>query len=305
MASVLCWSLQGLLLTSLALGRRPAAAESIRTLLPVTQSALSSDNELARSFEARLALVQGDLDTACRWLLDPPPALRYQMLVALEEPTLTRALALLAVGDADQLAEAASILAAALAFYDARHDMPRIVEIRAMQALVLAAQGSRAEALDGLEQAVQLAAPGGLVRPFVALGPPMSRLLVDLERRPDAPQYVARLLSAFASRGPLDIPPAPARESVPTEMIVPLSDRELEVLAHLADRLSNKEIASTLCISWQTVAKHTGNVFQKLQVTNRRDAVRCGRALGLIPPGAPDNPFADAPPSDPWQPDEP
>jgi len=66
------------------------------------------------------------------------------------------------------------------------------------------------------------------------------------------------------------------------DLTEPLTVRECEVLALLARRLSNKEIAGTLCVSWQTVAKHTGNLYQKLRVTDRRDAVSRARALNIL-----------------------
>ena len=65
------------------------------------------------------------------------------------------------------------------------------------------------------------------------------------------------------------------------DLTEPLTARELEVLDLLARRLSNKEIASTLCVSWQTVAKHTNNIYQKLRVAGRRDAVARAEALGI------------------------
>jgi DNA-binding NarL/FixJ family response regulator len=80
----------------------------------------------------------------------------------------------------------------------------------------------------------------------------------------------------------LDIPPAPSREQAPDALIEPLTSRELEVLALLGNHLTNKEVARTLRISWRTVTKHAGNIYQKLQVANRREAVRRGLTLRLI-----------------------
>jgi ATP/maltotriose-dependent transcriptional regulator MalT len=100
-------------------------------------------------------------------------------------------------------------------------------------------------------------------------------------------ECVGRLCGANAARPPVDILPVPDREAVLGALVEPLTRRELEVLALVAGRLTNKEIARALEISWQTVTKHTVNLYQKLQVTNRREAVRCARALGLLPPGDP------------------
>jgi LuxR family maltose regulon positive regulatory protein len=67
------------------------------------------------------------------------------------------------------------------------------------------------------------------------------------------------------------------------DLTEPLTAREQEVLALLVDRLTNKEIANRLCVSWLTVAKHTTNIYQKLRVKGRRDAVARAKALGILP----------------------
>ena len=61
-----------------------------------------------------------------------------------------------------------------------------------------------------------------------------------------------------------------------------LSERELEVLKHIADGKSNQEIAASLYISIHTVKTHTTNIFEKLQVRRRTQAVLRARELGLI-----------------------
>jgi LuxR family maltose regulon positive regulatory protein len=62
----------------------------------------------------------------------------------------------------------------------------------------------------------------------------------------------------------------------------PLTNRELEILGMLANRLSNKEIASQLNISPATVKRHTENIYQKLNVPGRREAVTTATSLGLL-----------------------
>ena len=66
------------------------------------------------------------------------------------------------------------------------------------------------------------------------------------------------------------------------ELTEPLTAREQDVLDLLARRFTNKEIAGSLCVSWQTVAKHTANIYQKLRVAGRRDAVERAAAVGIV-----------------------
>ena len=73
--------------------------------------------------------------------------------------------------------------------------------------------------------------------------------------------------------------PVAEEEDQPFE---PLTSRELEVLAHLADGLSNKAIAARLGLSDETVKFHLSAVFGKLGASNRTDAVRHALRKGLI-----------------------
>ena len=69
-----------------------------------------------------------------------------------------------------------------------------------------------------------------------------------------------------------------------TEVLEPLTNRELEVLALLGQRLSNKEIAQILVVSPVTVKAHARNLFAKLNASSRREAVTRAYSLGLLRP---------------------
>jgi NarL family two-component system response regulator LiaR len=62
-----------------------------------------------------------------------------------------------------------------------------------------------------------------------------------------------------------------------------ISNRELEVLQHMASGLSNQEIAGKLYVSVNTVKTHSSNLFLKLDVKRRTQAADKARKLGLIP----------------------
>ena len=142
-----------------------------------------------------------------------------------------------------------------------------MIEAGALRALGLAAQGRHEEALAGLEQAVRLARPAGMLRVFADLGAPMGELLRELVGRGVAPQYLARILAAFA-------PPLPP--------LALLTERELQVLALLARQLGNKEIGNTLVVTTETVKKHTAHIYRKLGVNSRREAVARARQIGIL-----------------------
>jgi DNA-binding NarL/FixJ family response regulator len=73
-----------------------------------------------------------------------------------------------------------------------------------------------------------------------------------------------------------------ARPPRPQPLIEPLTNRELDTLDLLARRLYNKEIADELSVSVETVKTHIKNIFGKLEVTNRREAIDKARELGMI-----------------------
>jgi len=134
-----------------------------------------------------------------------------------------------------------------------------------------------------LEQALTLAEPGGFIRVFVDEGPPMAHLLYEAVTRGIAVDYARRLLSAFSVVETEQT--VPAKTLAPAqELIEPLSERELEVLQLIAQGLTNQEVASRLYLSLNTVKAHSRNIYGKLDVHSRVQAVAKARTLGLLPP---------------------
>jgi DNA-binding CsgD family transcriptional regulator len=84
---------------------------------------------------------------------------------------------------------------------------------------------------------------------------------------------------------PVPLQPAPAKAPTvrPTNLVEPLTLRETELLQLLAAGYSNREIAQTLVLSVGTVKWHLINIYGKLGVQRRTQAVARGRALGLLP----------------------
>jgi len=198
-------------------------------------------------------------------------------------PRVTLARVLIAQGTRDSLHKASQILEQIVGIARGVHSNPHTIELLALQALVYDAQGEGPKALDLLRQSLELARPGGFLRVFVDLGPAMAPLLSRLAEVESEPSYIGRILAAFAPsalRQRAQRPDAAAQ----LELIESLTNREHEILELLARRLSDKEIAQALHISPYTVSKHASNLYGKLQVAGRRQAIRKARALGILPP---------------------
>jgi LuxR family maltose regulon positive regulatory protein len=150
----------------------------------------------------------------------------------------------------------------------------KLITIRLQQALVHQALGSRQQAQDDIEKALRLAAPEGYLRAFLDEG----QVILDLvpKLRHIAPAFVDQVLAAAAGAG--------VEPSVPREepLVEPLSDRELEILRLIAAGRSNPEIADLLYLSPNTVKWHVKNLYGKMQVSSRIEAVARGQELGLL-----------------------
>lgn len=274
----------GLALTAQAQGQFDEARQQGAALLQFHQATSHrAFLPAANSLQVRLALQQGDAATAFEWVqtttLNSTPA----NLLTLEIPQLTRAKILLHQATTASLAEAVALLEQLCEFAETLHNTVSLVEILALQALVATSQGQPGQALVILERAVTLAKPGRFLRTFVALGPPLAALLYQLAARGVEAAYLGQVLAAFPTTSHTDDPTRRAQRPAQANLIEPLTERELEVLALLARHFSNQEIAQALTISPLTVRNHTTNLYQKLSVKSRKQAVAQARTLGLLP----------------------
>jgi LuxR family maltose regulon positive regulatory protein len=277
----------GLALTHQALGQPDQARESLQVALAWASEAGDAGTLIeAESLGWRLALLQGRVPDTSRWASMPGDSVPLMFLLHI--PHLTLANVLLAQGTPEALPKAKDLLALLRQSAEATHNTWRVMEITAMQAVLKQAEGQREKALAMLEPVVVWAEPQGFVRLFVDLGPRMAGLLDRLRRRGVAVDYINRILIGFETT---EVGPQAVKESLDLSPVVadprsalidPLTNRELEVLELLARRLTNKEIAAELVVSPATIRTHTYNIYQKLHVNGRRQAVSKALELGIL-----------------------
>jgi LuxR family maltose regulon positive regulatory protein len=151
-----------------------------------------------------------------------------------------------------------------------------VVEIAIAKTLLYQAEGKE-EALDSLEVALSAAAPTGLFQVFLDEGKPLQALLAQLKSRlrdETLIAYANRLLETF-SDGSVKPEAGDKHETL-------LSARELEVLQYLAKGQSYEEIGRQLFLSLNTVQSHIKNIYRKLLVNKRTQAIEKAREMKLI-----------------------
>jgi LuxR family maltose regulon positive regulatory protein len=237
----------------------------------------------ARACQAWLALKQGRPAEAHRWAQSLDPGAQIPPLTTFFIPAIPWAQALLDEGSPTSLRQASELLARLHRLVASQHITRFAIEVLALQAWLEDAVGNEQAALAVLQQAVALAQSCGAMRAFADLGPTTARLLDRLRQQGYAVDFVGRLLQAFspnAVSGSGLPQPAPAQAA---GLVEPLTNRELEIVDLLAERLGAMEIAQRLVISDRTVKRHLANVYRKLGVHGRQQAVATARALGLLP----------------------
>ena len=280
------------------------------------------DDPLKVTRHALILLAMGDITglTRCAlpWLrmlspiascADPATARPPTVILEVIEALATRVL--LAQGEIDRAAQALDELQAT-AEPGGRSGL--LIEVYLLRALVLqrqrdalacSAEGVASAALAWLERALDLAEPEGYVLLFLEEGPALIPLLQAAADDGDAPDrlrdYARRLLAAFAkhaahesANSPVPVLPvhanivSPAGSATPSTVAdqaavaEPLTGRELEILRLIAEGCTNQEIAGRLVITLHTVKKHSSNIFGKLGVNSRTQAIAWARKSGLL-----------------------
>jgi LuxR family maltose regulon positive regulatory protein len=162
-----------------------------------------------------------------------------------------------------------------------------LMNLLPFQSLALHALGREEEAIDVISHCLAFAAPEGYVRIFVDRGAPMARLLQIASSRGIETDYISGLLSAFNIPVASDQPGMPISSKTHTKiqsasLTEPLSEREIQVLRLLDSPLTSEEIGRELYVSVNTIRTHIRNIYAKLGVKRRGDAVWRAKELKLM-----------------------
>ncbi len=271
----------------LSRGDLAGAGETVRLAkeLRATQPVFLDLSRTLDMLEIRTALTTRDIPLAARLMevLQPGASrivfLREQELVLLAQLRLAQG----------RPTEAVAILSPLVSDAEAAGGLYIRLAAQVQQALALEALGDQKAALVVLRRALSFARTEGFVGVFVDEGEAMQKLLAAAARQlvpaNDAGStalkaFIARLLEAFpAGRKAGAVAYSPEKTD---DLVEPLTARELEVLQLIAAGDSNQTIADKLVITVSAVKKHTGNIFGKLSVNSRTQAIAQARQLGLL-----------------------
>jgi LuxR family transcriptional regulator, maltose regulon positive regulatory protein len=248
------------------------------TLAAARELATNSENSRRirriSAVTAELQLRQGITAAAVHTLADLPtnPGKRT------EQENLTYARLLLAQGQAQAAQELLKDIEQSA---QQRGRLSSLISIYLLQALTHQALNNTPTALDCLEQALCLAAPEGYRRVFLDEGQPIATLLAQSQHV--APAFVASLLKTFAKYPTSEQTTVTPTLSIATQPLVePLSETQLNILRLVAAGLSNRDIAAKLAITEGTTKWHLNQVYGKLNVCSRTQAVAQARQRRLL-----------------------
>jgi LuxR family transcriptional regulator, maltose regulon positive regulatory protein len=154
--------------------------------------------------------------------------------------------------------------------------LARVIEGSLYQAMCL--YTLQRDALAPLSRALAAGQPQGVTRLFLEAGQSMNDLLLAYHSRlGELAVEAERLLHLLGE-------PGASLPSQAAEMVEPLTARETDVLRLLCEGKSNQEIAAALFLSLSAVKKYTGNLYGKLGVASRAQAIVKAHELRLVPP---------------------
>ena len=254
---------RGEAVTALNVLRGASAVESLPTFLRVSSALI----------EAELWVALGEPDRARRTIAD---------IAAVDAPDMPIGLARLELASGNPVQALKAVATFLADERDAVFPFAR-TEAWMMSALARDAIHDEPGALRALERGLDIAEPRGYSNVILRYGAPARSLLRrHIANGSGHRSFAGELLNV------LDSPTAASRNDV-APLLEPLSERELAVLRFLPTMMSNAEIASEMFVSVNTVKTHLKHVYRKLDVADRRDAVRRARRLRLLTPGLADH----------------
>jgi LuxR family maltose regulon positive regulatory protein len=230
--------------------------------------------------KVRIFVRQGKLALARAWMKDRNVSPNDDLSYLQEFEHMIVARVLIAeyekIQDEASIQQASRLLDRLLLAAEEGKRMHSVIQILILQAFTYQAQGNTSNALIPLRRALRLAEPEGYARIFIDEGLPMEALLNrEMKENQVTKEFTQKLLAVYGTK-------RTTLSKANQPLVDPLSERELEVLALIAQGRTNQEIGDRLYLSLNTVKVHTRNIYSKMGVNNRTQAVAQARTIGLL-----------------------
>lgn len=231
------------------------------------------------AMKARCYLALGETEQASNWLASRN-ATQFRNALNREQSDISAARVLIATGRAG---DAIALLAPLRLRAEQGQHFRHLIEVLVTYAEALKAEGNVKDAEQMLRQSLKRAASAGFLRIFAEENPAI-RIMISRIEASDVPRSWLEKLKAMLD----DLPSTGSREQsavgnpVPPNLLEALSAREVEVLALIHEGLPNKQIAHRMSVAATTVKAHIRNLYGKLGVGSRTEALAKARQLGLL-----------------------
>lgn len=281
----------GLSIVLQALGRSKEALDMINELTDLELERRGQVTAVTQVGRLRVLTSQDQWKEAEKWADEYlKPFADVLLLPNFEDPQIFKARVLIARNDPKDQPIIREILEKYLNTASERNINRCKAEALALSALAEMNEGNDLKARDELIESLKLAARGNMIRLYLDLGPQMEELLKQVSPAAEIAEFVQEILAAFALSGagkPAANQSAKGQPVINTDGLgLPfyesLSLRETEVLRLMAEAISLQEIADRLFISYATAKRHTVNIYSKLGVHSRWEAVAFARKNGII-----------------------
>ncbi|MDW7658679.1 MAG: LuxR C-terminal-related transcriptional regulator, partial [Bacillota bacterium] len=225
---------------------------------------------LALMLEAMMALKLGNLPAASSWAHAVGTDVQTDNREYMQE---REKLILARVWFAeDRLPESQQLLETVSSAARAAERNGTLIEALVLLALISWQQGEADKSTAVMAELIEKAEPHGYVRLFLDEGEPMRQIMAACLRQAQLAPFRAYGEQVLAAFGPAAAP----------DTAEVLSPQEIRILSLMAEGASNKDIAGDLFITVGTTKWHVHNIYEKLEVNNRTQAVNRGRELGII-----------------------
>jgi LuxR family maltose regulon positive regulatory protein len=225
---------------------------------------------IAYSLKTRLAILNNNLQEATSNFKKTNMSFNAETIIwNIEVPKITHCKLLLAKSTKQSINKAISILREMQEYTESTHNIPQTIETLILLSVAFYKKEDITKAVELLTKAIILAEKGHLIYPFAEQFEIVNIILSEIKSNDDKiTEYISLLRDSISNK-----------EKIKTSI---LSNRELDIINLLAQRLSNQEIADELFISKSTVKRHIVNIYKKLEVNKRQEAVEKAIEANII-----------------------